>query len=634
MVIFRFISVFLFLVLLPFSYSVAQDSQVTRSSIVELYKGKPYYMHFVKQGETIHSIAKAYQVSAEEIQAENPELHNGLKYDMVLRIPKLSDSEIKPIPAKTATETEKSGENNQKPLTYKVEKKETLYGISRKFDITVDQLLQANPEATHLKEGMVLIIPVKKNVEAAVVQKTEKQESTTPENNETEVVVKAGETLYSIAKRYHTTVDTLIALNPELVDGLKTNMLLRIKRRAKPSEAKPIPASNQLPVSEAVKPNIDQADCYKLSNADHTYNIALLLPFALDDVMEVSGEGDPAPKPTDKCFEHYPFYAGFKLAADSLQKYGLNAKIYVYDADKQNDTLQIKSVLRKPEMQKMNLIIGPLYAGSFPIAARFAKKHQIPIVNPLSQREILVSANPGVMKIQPASLAIADKLASHIAKNYKHCKIVAVSSDSKDFLPMLDRFENNISQLSKDQSFSGSFTKVNLVDAKMAGVIQALDAGSGNIVIYFSENKSSVPNFVSLLNAQKGNREVVLIGMEKWSDMELETDFLVSLHYEQIAYSNINYSSRQVKDFTNQFVSHYNAKPIATQNAFLGFDLGWFYLTSLMWYGSDFQNCLQYNPYKGLEYNFDFRYFKEGDGMQNASVRILKLDDYKLVEIE
>lgn len=634
MIIFRFISVFLFLVLLPFSYSVAQDIQVARSNIVEVYKGKPYYMHFVKQGETIHSIAKAYQVSAEDIQAENPELHNGLKYDMVLRIPKLSDSEAKPIPNKTAIETEKSSESNQKPVTYKVEKKETLYGISRKFDITVDQLLQANPDATHLKEGMVLTIPAKKNVEVAVVQKNEKLESTTPDNNETEVVVKAGETLYSIARRHHTSVDTLIALNPELVDGLKTDMLLRIKRTVKPSEANPIPDSNKLSVSEAIKPNIDQIDCYKRSNADHTYNIALLLPFALDDVMEVSGEGDPAPKPTDKCFEYYPFYAGFMLAADSLQKYGLNAKIYVYDADKQNDTLQIKSVLRRPEMQKMDLIIGPLYAGSFPIAARFAQKHQIPIVNPLSQREILVSANPNVMKIQPASLAIADKLASHIAKNYKECKIVAVSSDSKDFLSILDRFESNMSQLSKDQSFSGSFTKVNLVNAKMSGVIQALDAGSKNIVIYFSENKSSVPNFVSLLNAQKGNREIVLIGMEKWADMELETDFLVSLNYEQIAYSNINYSSRQVKDFTNQFVSHYNAKPLSNQNAFLGFDLGWFYLTSLMWYGSDFKNCLQYNPYKGLEYNFDFQYFKEGDGMQNASVRILKLDDYKLVEIE
>ena len=42
--------------------AVAQDIPVKRSSIVEQYKGKPYYLHFVKQGETLFAISKAYGV--------------------------------------------------------------------------------------------------------------------------------------------------------------------------------------------------------------------------------------------------------------------------------------------------------------------------------------------------------------------------------------------------------------------------------------------------------------------------------------------------------------------------------------------------------------------------------------------
>lgn len=628
-----FIGILFCSMLLPFTMGYAQEVIVNKSSVVEQFKGKPYYVHFVKQGETLLAISKAYQVSIEEIQAENPSLQKGLQYDMALRIPKYAVADNKNTNKKSDNENAPVSKTTEKPKTYTVEKKETLYGISRKFEITVDELLKANPNATILKEGMVLVIPEKTKSETTIKTNSKTPELADLDLNAKEVTVKAGETLYSIAKLYRTSVDTLIALNPELVDGLKSGMVLRLKRTAKVPVVLPNNESKPMGISEFKKPTVNELDCFQTSNIENTYNIALLLPFALEDVMDQNDDASAA-QASAECFRYYPMYAGFMMAVDSLQRYGLHAKIYVYDADKQNDTLKLRSVLRKPEMQNMNLIIGPLYATSFPIAARFAQKHGIPIVNPLSQRENLVRGNPFVIKTKPSDLAVADKLAAHIVNKYSDWNVVAVRFDEKENSSMLKRFSQKINQLKEEKAFRGQIVEVNMGLSKMAGVIQALDANKKNIVIYFSDNKSSVPSFISLLNAQKGDRDVSLIGMEEWSEMELETEFLVDLNFEQVTFSNIDYTSDRVIDFTQQYRTKYKAKPQSEQYAFLGFDMGWYYLTSLMWYGKDFQNCMQYNNYKGLEYNFDFRNFKEGDGMQNASVHILKLVDYKMVEVE
>ena len=66
---------------------VAQEVVVERSSQKTQIGGKVYYMHHVKQGQTLYSISKAYNVTVEEIEKLNPEVKNGLKAGLVLGIP-------------------------------------------------------------------------------------------------------------------------------------------------------------------------------------------------------------------------------------------------------------------------------------------------------------------------------------------------------------------------------------------------------------------------------------------------------------------------------------------------------------------------------------------------------------------
>ena len=191
---------------------------------------------------------------------------------------------------------------------------------------------------------MEIKIPTHKIENKPVKTEVPDAKATKAEADPQEITVKTGETLYSIAKAHNTTVDNLIDLNPSLSGGLKAGMTLKLHKSA-PSNVintvqknAPDTAIKLIPESQPVY----NGECYKAENISKEYQVALLLPFLLDDAtnaLEASADKNPS---DFENFNYFQFYAGFMLAADSLEKYGLNAHIHVLDADKLNDTLVIR----------------------------------------------------------------------------------------------------------------------------------------------------------------------------------------------------------------------------------------------------------------------------------------------------
>lgn len=620
----------------------AQDVFVKRSTVVENYKGKPYYMHFVSKDETLTAIAKAYQISVEELVADNPVVAEGLKADMVLRIPFKSVIEIPAVAdtkKDTRTEQTKPAEKpkeqakptgSQDYILYQVKKQETLYGISKQYNVTVDDIINANPGFDGLKDGMEIKIPKKGSTDKPVSVDVPQPKASMPDAHPEGIVVKAGETLYSIAKANNTTIDNLIDLNPQLSNGLKAGMVLRLRK----TETKSTSTPGEKQMEAGGNQPLANGNCFDSVNYHKTYKIALILPFLLSDIANVLDAPEQKDPSEFENFNYFQFYAGFMLAADSLEKYGLKARIQVLDGDKLNDTLTIRQTLRKPGMDKMDLIVGPMYANSFAVAARFARKNEIGIINPLSRRENIVEGNPFVIKAQASSDGIAAKLSDFITRRYPDANIIAVRNDSKELKSLVSGFSSHIKNHLADHSFKGSLQEVTFSSDLMVGVTKKLKTNNKNIIIFFSNNKSIVPNFVSLLNPLAKSHDIILMGMDGWEDLELETEFLVNLNFHQVTSAYIDFESEAVKQFIARFRAKYGSVPLAAKHAFLGYDLGWYFLTSLMWYGDKYTACLPDHEGSGLQYNFDFIGAKPGDGFENQNITIVKLLDYKMVKVE
>lgn len=96
------------------------------------------FNHTIKKGETVYSIAHSYNLTPEDIYAMNPEAKFGIKADDVIIIPGKSPAQ-KPILSDASTSVK------QEEITHVIKSGETLYGLAKQFDTTVEDIMKLNP---------------------------------------------------------------------------------------------------------------------------------------------------------------------------------------------------------------------------------------------------------------------------------------------------------------------------------------------------------------------------------------------------------------------------------------------------------------------------------------------------------
>lgn len=172
--------------------------------------------HAVKEGETVYSIARQYKVSPSEIMKYNKEIKEDalLKPNTILVVP-LASTTKNGVAASASDTIVKQEEDLQiKPngfTNHKVRKKETIFSISRRYDVTEEDIKRYNKElyASPLKKGMRLRIPI-------YLQQEEAETDSLALDNMEIYTVLPKETRWSIANKNEITIDSLIALNPSL----------------------------------------------------------------------------------------------------------------------------------------------------------------------------------------------------------------------------------------------------------------------------------------------------------------------------------------------------------------------------------------------------------------------------------
>ncbi len=175
--------------------SISVYSQDNDKVIID---GKTYYLHIVQKGEGFYGIAKKYGVSQKEIHDANPTSIFGLKPGDVLHIPVI----------KGRNNTEEQIDNNEF-IYHTIEKGQTLYFLSRKYNVTVDDIKKYNVGADQkLIIGSIIKIPVTK------IATSEANGNFIYHN------VEPKETLYAISTKYAVPIQDIVESNPALQSGI------------------------------------------------------------------------------------------------------------------------------------------------------------------------------------------------------------------------------------------------------------------------------------------------------------------------------------------------------------------------------------------------------------------------------
>jgi LysM repeat protein len=207
-------------------------AEIKDSIGIEKKDGKTFVLHKVDAKETLYSIARKYNSKVDEIKVANPGIEAGLKIGQVLKVPVKTTS----LSASLAA-----------TLEHTVQQGETLYGIAKKYNLSVEELTALNEGSVkELKPGQVL----------KVVSVSTPSAISTPEpveNNDQKIhKVELSETLFGIAKKYNVSVDDLKQANPDLINGLKEGMEIKIPEKSKTKNTSSAKSTNEVKTEKTV----------------------------------------------------------------------------------------------------------------------------------------------------------------------------------------------------------------------------------------------------------------------------------------------------------------------------------------------------------------------------------------------
>lgn len=610
--------------------------------------GQNYAKHTVAKGETIQSIAQKYKVTPYDIYKLNPDAKNGIQPSSVLLIPKTVQVTAKPIA--TVPSKEK---------VHEVVAGETKFSIAKKYGMSVADLEKLNPD---IKDNLPLGFKVKLN---SVIQSqplvVSKPKPVVASSVTHEVI--AGDTKYSIAKKYGISVDDLEKQNPEIKDNLPLGSQLKIAKgissvpiieEVKP-HAKPIDLleytvksgetiyslTHLFNLSEAaliglnpsmkdgvkegmvlkVPANLSFAKETKNSLRDLTKTIAtqkkkqlvLFLPFNASKIQNDSVTSVSERLKKDKFLNMtLDFYSGALMAIDSAKVLGMNVDIKIFDSEETKNTTNALSIISSASFAETDAVIGPFYQVNVERVAAALEDKNIPVISPLSKDDGKSFKN--LYQSMPQNEAIRKAMFDYM--HAKNGNIIGVIDPKKLAVKQyIQDFQKDVKivRLSDKGGFVADSIKKYFVKDRM------------NYVVMVSEKTGTIFTTTNaMMNAMK-DYQVQLVILEPNETLDFEEIDLKRLTKLKMAYPSA--SKDNDTEEAQQFEIAYKKKNriFPNQYAVRGFDVTFDTLLRLS-QDKSLQESLENDATEQVESKFDYAK-KLSSGYANNGIYILYYDE-------
>ena len=520
-----------------------------------------FIKHKVEQGETVTKIAQKYQVTPANIFKLNPDAQNGLKPETILLIPKGNGVIIKEVPKNEATSK-----------THVVSAKETVYGLTKLYNVTEDELEKANPglKENGLKIGDELHIPSKK----AIVTPTKVVASEAKPNKLHTVEPK--ETLYSISKEYNVSIEDLEKLNPEIKDGLQIGFRIKIPAEQKEMEQREDVKPNESIIAVPTKPNLvsyevqpketlygiaketgfsqeelialnptlkegvkdgmvlyvpatakkkqlvgpkKYADLTQTLKTSKKKKLVLLLPFNISKI-----ENDTTSVRTrirnDKFLSMtLDFYSGALMAIDSAKALGLNVDINVFDSQETKNSSAVAAIFKQSNFAATDVVIGPFYQTNIETAAQLLMKDSISIISPLSKETMAVL--PNVIQTIPTDDFMKDKMFEYM------------KTDSTNIIGVIDSKKLSTRKYFAENQKNVKLVNFETIETTNNGIKSLLIKGKKNYVVMDTENTYRIKMIMNTLIDMQKEFDIQLVILEtnpKLESDEIKIENLAQLH--------------------------------------------------------------------------------------------------------
>lgn len=591
-----------------------------------------YRTHVVQENESIWKIAEKYGLTKADIVKLNPNVSDRPAANTVLVLPKSA----KPITAATD------------PIDFKkhrVKRKETLFGISQKYSVSIEELKRYNKElyARELKKGERIRIPVYADPNVVRVTTAENKKpvivpviTSNPVSNDlkklTSHTVQPKETRYGIARMYGITMADLEKINPQLGEGLSEGAIINVPAETvmetavtedgfmfyevQPKEGffrlkvktglteEQIIALNpyakeglkagmilKVPKTATAVVGGNAAEVNLENNIVNTSTkrVAVLLPFRLNKAVTDSLNSASDVIKNDKLMAlSLDFYSGVLMATEFAKDKGISTILDVYDTEYSSS--KVERILRENNLENFDAVIGPLGRKQVEKAVGLLKSGSVPVFSPLSNNGVKMSKN--LFQTLPDEAMLEEAMIAYL-KEESIGKNVIVISDAKraaQKAKLMSALPGAKNAIPREEGF-----------LYVQDILGKIDATKENWVILESNDPILVSNVVGVLNGLPAEHKLRLFSLDKNEAYDYHD--VSNMHLAKLNFTfpsvNKNYNYKDRKPFLISYKNKYGVLP--NKYAVRGFDITYDVLLRL---------ASNEDIYKALEADFETEYIE------------------------
>ncbi|MBE6316558.1 MAG: LysM peptidoglycan-binding domain-containing protein [Bacteroidales bacterium] len=653
------------------SLAVSSLAQIQLNLPTTQIGDKEYYRYDSSNGESIYDIAAKLGVTKDYIIQNNPDAADGISNGMTLYFPT----------GKTVTPAQAATLKPQYPvLMHEVKQGETLYGLAKSYGTTIDELISVNPGSENgIKIGQKLMIPSSRTNERAAVD-ADKQVHDAFSQNSVQIaplgsdpvyqIINDGEDIYTIAKHYNTSIESILINNPglkpdEYVAGTKIKVVPntavpfnyeRVGRRNYKYEVKrgetyasiatdngiseaelkaanpdlkkvkkgktiilPKPYTEQVTGDMATIP-VEELRAYYQTRIQDLYenlvakrlenevNIALVLPFQLHKSA-----------PPKQAYLYTDYYKGFLLAMDSVSRITnrhINIKVY----DTQHNLNVTDSILALPELKSMNMIIAPSEPQQLARINAFGKANGVPVMNCFTTKNEDYLDNPYVYQVNTPTNEMMHDVMKWFDEQFKGYNVVFLNASSESDKEMFEHMRTHINR----KKYPTATINVS-GDLTYNDISNQMNPGSKYVFIPSSGDKALVKKYIKALKQVKNERfdcdlsliaypEYVLYLKDYQTDLQDVDTYMFTRFF--------NAKGFRTRDLEAAYKTNFGGEPLSAvpNMAIYGYDTGMYLLKSL---GVDGIIDEETPLYKGIQTSFRWERGDNWRGYTNQAIEVV-----------
>ena len=544
------------LILTTLSGAAAEYMPVEKSPVIVFINGKKYYVHTVKSGDTLYSIAKTYKVEESAIRDNNPGVTDGLRIDQTVKIP---------VPESALVENAQLNKKRKKEyITHKVKAGQTLYAIARDYNISVATLREdnpsVNPESLTICESLWIRrseigSSTEKQAQAEMVEYADNLNKVTKDDGYDNHVVQPGETIYSLSRRFGISQEEFAQLN-DVSQGLKAGAIIRIP---KSKDAEQTTVADNAAVNTTA--NLDIT--FQKLDSSQPLNIALMLPMNINSKPNAS---------------YVEFYQGFLLGLESVKQTSSgDTKLTVYNTA--HDQLKVQQIVNSTMFEGTNLIVGPVYEDELNPVLQYAHKHSVPVVSPLAN--ITAVQSPVLYQLSPAPEKKYEKIAN-LLDGGRDIYLIYASSNDKEFEQEIIRELHGRPYSAYNYSFTdqkSTFTPRNAEARAIESMDDILKGEKPCLFIVLANAETDVDRILGTISSSKvaltdrseSSAQYVVMGTSRWGRFgNIDHTSYFNNNVVMISTYHAKRDSKAVRDFDSRYIESYGALP--SLYAYRGYD--------------------------------------------------------------